>query len=99
MATAFAERTHSLIALLKVSAMYTLPLPSTATPRGSLSPDETRVVVVFDVLTHSLIALSPVSAMYRLPFASSNSVGTIEPGGDKSDDGVRRPHPFLNHVV
>ena len=46
-----------------VSAMYTLPEPSTATPAGPFSPEETRVLICCVAAFHSLMALSPVSAI------------------------------------
>ena len=51
-------------ALLNGSAMYTVPLPSTATPLGNKRPDEANVITVFEDLTHFLIALLFVSARY-----------------------------------
>src|SRR5208283_1431541 len=44
------------------SEMYTLPEPSTATPRGSPSPDDASVLTVCVEAFHSLIA-PPATAM------------------------------------
>ena len=46
-----------------MSAIKTLPEPSTATPSARVSPEETRVLTVWVNAFHSLIALLFVSAM------------------------------------
>jgi hypothetical protein len=57
---------HSWIALLPVSAKYTLPCPSTATPVGLFSPEDTSTVTARR--RHPLLdALLPLSAKYTLP--------------------------------
>jgi hypothetical protein len=48
-----------------------LPEPSTATPVGKLSPEETRVETSLVVADHTLIALFPASAIYTFPSPST----------------------------
>src|ERR1700683_2333360 len=78
-ATCWLAGVHRLIALLPVSARYTLPCPSTATPIGLFSPDTSRMTGPLGA-THSLILLLPLSAKYTLPAASTATpVGLLNP--------------------
>ncbi len=89
---------HSLIALLPVSAMYTLPSLSTAAPVGSFNPEETRVLTVLVDLIHSSTVLVSGWKSTRCLRPSRHAFRVVQPGHQGADR-LRYGVPLLDGVV